>query len=41
MLETRKTGQAFVIALGCPPELDGKTLLLETPHTLIIRHGEV
>lgn len=41
VLETPKTGQALAIALGGPPELDSKTLLLETPHTLVIRHGEV
>lgn len=28
-------------ALDHPPELDGNTLLLETPHTGVIQHGEI
>lgn len=27
--------QATVIALDCPPELDGKTLLLKIPHKIL------
>lgn len=26
--------QASAIVLGCSPELDGKTVVLKTPHTL-------
>lgn len=28
-------------SLGCLSELDGKTLLLKTPHNLITEHGEI
>lgn len=31
--ETPQTIQAVLIALGCQPELDGKTPFLKTPHT--------
>lgn len=33
--------QDIAIALGCTPELDGKSLLLKTPHTLATEHGEI
>lgn len=29
--EAPKTGQAIIIALGCPPEFDGRTPLLKRP----------
>lgn len=35
-----KTIEVINIALGCPPELHGNTLLLKTPHTLIVGRGE-
>lgn len=31
--EVAKATQAIVIALGLPTQLDGMTLLLQTPHT--------
>lgn len=31
--ESPQTVETVAIALGCPPELEGKTLLLKTPHT--------
>lgn len=31
----------IIIALGCPPELDSKTVLLKTVHPYIIEHGEM
>lgn len=34
--DTLKTVQAFVIALGYQPELDGKSQLLKTPRNLAI-----
>lgn len=30
--EATKTMQAIIIPLGCPPELDHKSLLLKMPH---------
>lgn len=33
--------QAVTIALGYPWELDGKPLLLKTPHTQVIVHGKM
>jgi hypothetical protein len=33
--------QAIVIGLGCPPELDSKVLVLETPQSLVIEHGKI
>lgn len=30
--------QVIVTALGCPTELGGKTVLLQTPHILVIGH---
>lgn len=35
--EAPKTTQAIGIALGCPPYLGGKTLLLKAPLTLVVR----
>lgn len=32
--------QALAITLDCPPELDGKTLLLKTTDALLLRHRE-
>lgn len=32
-----QTVQALTTALGCLPELDGKNLLLKTPHSLVTR----
>lgn len=31
----------FAIALGCPPELDSKTLLLKVLHKLVTEHGTI
>lgn len=31
----------IVVALGCSPELEGKTLLLEIQHTLVIGLGRI
>lgn len=39
--ETPKTIEAIAIALGCPTELDGKTLLLGTRHMFVIEHEEI
>lgn len=36
-----KIKQAIVTALGYPLKLDGKALLLKSPHTLVIGHGEI
>lgn len=36
-----KIPQAIATAVGCPPEFDGKTLLLKTPYTLAAGHGEI
>lgn len=33
--------QAIAIALGCPQHLDGKSLLLKTPYTLVTRYRDV
>lgn len=38
--EGSKTRQAIVIALGYPPEVHGRILLLKTPHLLTIEHIE-
>lgn len=39
--ETLKIVQVTPSALGCPLELDGKTLLLKLQHTLVTGHGEI
>lgn len=39
--EGSKTRQAIVVALGYPPEVHGKILLLKTPHLLTIEHREI
>ena len=36
-----RTIQATAIALACPPELNGKSLLLKTPHTLVPGQREI
>lgn len=36
-----RTLQAIAVAPGCPPELDGKTLLLKTLHTGVTGHEEI
>lgn len=33
--------QVIAIILVCPTELDGKTLFLKTPHTLVSGHTEI
>lgn len=33
------TIQTGIIAMACPPELNGKTLLLKKPYLLVIGHG--
>lgn len=41
MPDTLKIMQAVVIALGCPPERNGKTLLLKILHTIVTEHGGI
>ena len=36
-----QTLQAITITLSYPPTLDGKILLLKTPHTRILGHREI
>lgn len=36
-----RTIQTIVTGLGCPPELDGKAILLRTPHMLGTAHGAI
>ena len=40
VLEIPHPIQDMAIALGCPPELDGGTLLMKKPHILVTR-GEI
>lgn len=39
--EVSKTMQAIVTALGYPPQIHGKILLLKAPHMLPTGHGEI
>lgn len=39
--ERPRTTQGIAAALGCPPEPDGKTILLRTPHTSFAGHREI
>ena len=39
--EAPKTIQAIAVALGCPPKLSSKTLLLETLYTLVAGHRDI
>lgn len=39
--EALETIQAGVIALDCPPELDGKILLLKTSYALVVEHSSL
>lgn len=39
--ETPKAIQVFVIVLGCPPGLGGKTPLLKSLQTLVTGYGEI
>lgn len=39
--ELPKTRQVLAIPLGYQPELNSKTLLLQTPHTLVARYREI
>ena len=42
ILLRRSTKQStLAIALSCPPELDGMSLLLKTPNTLVTGHGNI
>lgn len=36
----KKKIPTIAIALNCPPELDGKTLSLQTPQTLVTGHAD-
>lgn len=36
-----KQYMAVYIAVGFSLELDDKTLILKTPHTLVVEHGEI
>lgn len=42
MRSQRPSGNSNIIsALGCPPELDGKNLSLQTPQTGVIEHEQI
>ena len=36
-----KQYKAISTAVGFSPELDDKTLILKTPHTLVVEHEEI
>jgi hypothetical protein len=36
-----KTDEGFCLATGCLSKLDSKAQLLKTPHTLVVRLGDI